>query len=458
MNREKGEIGFFKTALYSLPAIPLLALSLPLYVHLPPFYVTEIGLSAATVGVVFMMARFWDVFTDPTMGAIFDRINTRWGRRRIWMVIAVPLLMVCVYMLFMPARDVGAGYLLFWLFLFFIGWTMIYLSHLAWGAELSENYHRRSVIQGVREALGILGMISVLIMPVIIDFSGVEDAGFRRISAMGMFILIAMPLAVLIAVISVGEDPARHTGDSPRAESWHAAIAFLYRNAALRRLIAADLVLGVTLGTVAGLFIFLARDVLLLGPWANILVLVYFMSGVAFMPLMLKIAAIFGKHRTVSLSCLFNACTVLLILIVPPGSYILAALIWAFLGSNIVLAPTLLRSITADVAEQDAVHTGGRERTGLFFSFLTLTNKVGSALAIGITYTILQFAIGYEQGVEYQAGDLEGLRWLYVSISSSTHAIAAVLMWNFPLSERQQLENRRILQGRKFAPAVPPAS
>ena len=46
-------------------AIPLAALGLPLVVYLPPFYAGPIGLGVGTVGLIFMIARFWDIFTDP---------------------------------------------------------------------------------------------------------------------------------------------------------------------------------------------------------------------------------------------------------------------------------------------------------------------------------------------------------------------------------------------------------
>ena len=92
---ETGETSLTKWQLlaFAIPAIPISAMGLPLVVYLPPFY-AELGLGTGIVGSLFMFARFWDVFTDPVLGILSDRFETRWGRRRHWIVISVPIMMV----------------------------------------------------------------------------------------------------------------------------------------------------------------------------------------------------------------------------------------------------------------------------------------------------------------------------------------------------------------------------
>ena len=59
------------------------AVGLPLSVHLPPFYV-ELGLSMSTVGLIFMLTRFWDLVSDPLLGSLSDRIGVMGLRRKPW--------------------------------------------------------------------------------------------------------------------------------------------------------------------------------------------------------------------------------------------------------------------------------------------------------------------------------------------------------------------------------------
>src|SRR3546814_15474882 len=70
---------------------------LPLAVHLPAFYAGAMGLGLATVGTIFFVARLFDVVIDPMLGILSDKIDTRWGRRRFWLGLSVPILMVSSY-------------------------------------------------------------------------------------------------------------------------------------------------------------------------------------------------------------------------------------------------------------------------------------------------------------------------------------------------------------------------
>ena len=67
---------------YALPAIPLAALSLPLYIIVPTFYAETLGLSLAAVGAALLVVRIVDAVTDPLIGWLADRWRPRFGRRR----------------------------------------------------------------------------------------------------------------------------------------------------------------------------------------------------------------------------------------------------------------------------------------------------------------------------------------------------------------------------------------
>ena len=57
---------------------------------------------SAVVGLVMLLSRSFDAITDPLIGFLSDRTNTRWGRRRIWMFFSIPLLMIATYKIFFP--------------------------------------------------------------------------------------------------------------------------------------------------------------------------------------------------------------------------------------------------------------------------------------------------------------------------------------------------------------------
>ena len=138
---------------YGLSEMPLSIASLPLLAFIPNYYVSDLGLDFAVVALVMLLARSFDAVTDPLIGYLSDRTDTRWGRRRIWMFLSIPILMIAAYKIFFPQNlwefvpfsldflslNLGAGghYLLFWFLVLWFGWSMLFIPYYSWAAELS---------------------------------------------------------------------------------------------------------------------------------------------------------------------------------------------------------------------------------------------------------------------------------------------------------------------------------
>ena len=160
-----------KTTIYAHGSLglPLAVIGYPLAIWIPAHYSGGLGISLATVGTILMLARLTDVVTDPLVGELSDRWRTRIGRRRPWLLIGSPLMMLGVYNLFIPDEGVGVGYFLVWLAIFFLGSTMIALPHRAWGAELSPDYHQRSRVTAGREIYVLIGLLMAAAVPMVIE-------------------------------------------------------------------------------------------------------------------------------------------------------------------------------------------------------------------------------------------------------------------------------------------------
>lgn len=429
---------------FSGPSIPIAALALPLAVYLPNFYAGPMGLGLATVGTIFMLARIWDVVIDPVLGQLSDRFPSRWGRRRQWLVIAVPILMISSWFIFLPTAPVSSEYLLVGLFGLYLGYTMVLLAHMSWGAELTDDYHERSRIQAWREALSIIGVVLVLTLPVIIEKVGGEHVEAARVGVMGWFLIILVPLTIFVAVRSVGERKLRPQAHLP----FRQAIKALVQNEALRRVVIADLASGFSASALGAMFIYEATYVWQVGQKASLLLLLYFFIGIAFIPVALIVSRRFGKHRTMIAASLFNVIFVPTLFLIPPGNFPFALSVMLFLGMNVAIPNVLYRSIMADIGDYDEVHSGQR-RTGLFYALLTLTAKVGSALAIGVTFWALDL-IGFDPkaGVQNSPEVLAHVNMIFVAVPFCANLFVAYMMWGFPIGIEEQKELRRILDER----------
>lgn len=425
---------------YSLPGLPIAALGLPLAVHLPNFYAVEVGLGYAVVGWIFGAARFFDVFLDPVMGVVSDSVRTRWGRRRLWMVLSVPIMILASVLVFMPSPGVSATFVTAAMIFLFVGWTMLTISHLALGGELTSDYHERSRVTGAREAALLVGVIAVLLLPVFIQGFGGDR--FAQIASMGWFIIVTMPITVAILAFVIKER------DVPPAEHLpiRQAVLAIGKNVALRYVLICDLIAGISGGIVATLFIAMVAVGLGLPKQANVLLLIYFTMGMLFIPPMIRVSKRFGKHQTLAISSLFNAAVLPLAFLIPKGDFMMSAALFVLLGANMSVGPFLYRAIMADVADQDHVETG-QPRAGVFFSLLAMTNKLGYSSAIVFSFEFLDW-IGFQEKGVNSPETILNMMIFYVVPATFVNVAVAAIMWRFPLDETKQSELRRILEER----------
>ena len=91
------QLSVSRLIVYALPAIPLAALTLPLYSFIPTFYAETLGLPLAGIGFALFLVRAFDAVNDPVAGILADRFRPVFGRRRAWFVASIPLVIVGVW-------------------------------------------------------------------------------------------------------------------------------------------------------------------------------------------------------------------------------------------------------------------------------------------------------------------------------------------------------------------------
>ena len=428
---------------YALPGLPIAAMGLPLAVHLPNFYAVDVGLGYFVAGAIFAAARFFDVFLDPIMGVVSDRTKTRWGRRRVWMVASVPIMSIAAYLVFVPPQGVTWPFVVSSMVLLYVGWTMLTITHLAWGGELTDDYHERSRVTASREAAYIVGMIAVLLLPLLVKIYGGDK--FAQIASMGWFVIITLPIGVAIASSMLSERQAPPVEHLP----WRVALAAIAKNKPLRYVLACDLIAGVSGGIVATLFLPMVSFGLGLQEQAYTLLLIYFLMGVVAIPPMVWLSRRLGKHRMMVLHVLANAILIPCIFLLPQGQFWPAFVLWTLFGLNMSVGPFLFRAIMADVADQDHVDTG-QPRAGVYFALLALTNKFGYSCAIVASLWTLAY-IGFDGKGANPPDVVFSMMLLYIVPPTIISLLIAAVMWRFPLDEAKQRELRRIIEERSAA-------
>ncbi|HYG25840.1 MAG TPA: MFS transporter [Caulobacteraceae bacterium] len=436
-------------AAFAGPCLPLAALGLPLVVYLPEYYSNALGLPLAAVGAAFMGVRLLDILFDPFIGGVMDRTRTKWGRFRPWLALGAPLLIVASYMLFMAKPGVSVGYLWLWLIVVYAGLSICVLAHTAWGSILSADYNQRSRIYTWWQAGNVVGMILVLVLPPLLEnaVGGDHAAG---IQAMGWFIIVLLPLTIGASLMAVPEPVA----PVERHRAGLREYAGLLKRPTIQRILIADLLLGLAPGITGALFFFYFERVKDFDKGeAGILLLIYFLSALVCAPIWTRLARKIGKHKALSVAGVVYAVVQTLIVIMPNGNFALAVPGLILAGLPYSAGPFLLRSMLADVGDEERLASGA-DRTGLLYAILAGTAKIGYALAVGITFVALD-VLGFnaQGGGDPQAG-MAGLQALFVVGPAVLGLVAAWVCFGYPLDENRHAEIQDQLAARDAIPPV----
>lgn len=129
------------------------------------FYTEVYGLSAWVAGLIIVSGRFVDMVTDPIMGIIADRTETRWGKFRpyiLWM--AIPFGVFTYLALSTPNFD-GTAKIIYAVatnFAVMLIYTGINLPYSSLAGVMTSNAEERTSINSWRMALGFAGMLVVV--------------------------------------------------------------------------------------------------------------------------------------------------------------------------------------------------------------------------------------------------------------------------------------------------------
>ena len=429
---------------FSLPALGLNSLVTAVVVFLPTLYAEHRGFGAATVGLIFFLAKIVDMIAAPAWGLFMDSYSTRWGRRRPWLALSAPILMLAILMVYNPPESVSALYLFGWLALLYFGWDAWTISHTSWALELSRDYDRRSRITGLLQVSVMAGGILISLVPAIME--RITSPTYPQlVSAIGWFMIIVLPVTAVICLFSV---PERRTPDRPHL-GFRRGAAILFSNMALLRLMIINALLTFSTYFVQGLFVFFVSYTLNLEDRIGFILTFLIIGGLIGLPVWLRLAQSWNKHRAMQTAVITGALAPLSLLILPSGALVWAVAAFLVIGLNTSANEFLPRAMMADVCDRDHVESGS-ERMGLYYSLLQLSSKFasGSGLFIGFSFLAV-FGFDPELGANNTREALDRLRHLVVILPVLAYAVVIALLWRYPISRERQRRMRAVIEERE---------
>ena len=429
--------------------------------------VESLGMSPLMWGLIFFLPKLVDALTDPLMGYISDRTESRWGKRRPFVFIGAVVAGLSYIAMWQLYEDNGITYN-FWYFLgwsvvFFLGMTIFSVPYVAMGYEMSDDYHERTRLMAVAQWIGQWAWVIapwgwvVLYDP---EWFASATEGARTVS---IYVgLICMLLAMVPAIFCNSEDTS---GAEPKSDGktltqtfaeLFRGIGITLKNKPFQRICTATFFIFNAYNCVAGFAFFIIvyymnnGDPVAAGNWPALFGSVSAIcTCFLVIPIVNRMAQTLGKHRTflITQSMSLAGYAMFWWSFSPENPYLMFLPIPLFVFGIGGLF-TIMMSMTADICDLDELETHER-REGLFGAIYWWMVKFGAAFA-GLLSGLILALVGFDQNVAVQTEDaLNGLRAAFILVPATGTLIGIWAMWNYDLNEqavtaiREELDARR---------------
>ena len=415
------------------------------------FYTDVMGVSAAVVGTIIMIARFVDAFTDVTMGRICDRSpSTRHGKFKPWIRrMSVPVAVSSCLIYQSSLADRSMGFKIGYLFVTYILWgSFFYTSiNIPYGSMASAI----SAEPGDRQSLSTYRSIGATFASVIVGaliplIAYKEQNGIMVLDGdifttiAGVFSICAV-ISYLICYTLVTERVHITSNAEKKQEN---NVIMMLRNAltnkALISIIAASIVMllaQMTLQSMAN-YVF---PIYYGNTTAQSVSMVVMLAGSLLVAAVAKPLSLrFGKAEIGVVASFIAAAVCLLLYVVRPQNVwayvIVQGACWMSLGVFNMISWALI----TDVIDYSEIKNGIRE-DGSVYALYSFARKLGQAGAAGLVGTLLT-SIGYSESAAVESGVKEGLFNISTLVPAVGFAALGVILWFwYPLHRKQVEEN-----------------
>jgi len=402
---------------------------------LPMFYSDTIGVPLGFISIAIAMATAFDAITDPAMGWISDRTQTRWGRRIPWLAVSLPGVAIAFWLLFSPPGDLTttgsaiwftACYLVFVLFQ-----TVFSIPYYALGYELSLDYNDRTSLFAVASYFGLIGMVLGTWLPELLEIQlGLTTRA--AYNTMGIIYAVLMVVTGLF-LLQVRERPEFMTlGENPFVPGVRKAM----RSRSFVVVLIIYILTLVSFLVPAVLMFYHVTYVLQVeNPelWMAIYAGILTGTGLFTIPIWAMIAKRIGKLYTLIIGQCIGAGANFALFWAGAGD------VWYVLGVMIVLGflggvDFLITAMEADITDYDELLTGKR-REGQFSALFGIVPKLVSIPGMAIPLSILA-ASGYVPNEVQTPEVISSIKWIYILMPVVFYVLNIFVLLRYPISEK----------------------
>lgn len=417
------------------------------------FYTDVMGVSAAIVGAMMMIARIVDAFTDVTMGQIVDRSKPTakgkfapWIRRMCGPVALASFLMYASWFENMPM-----GFKVFWMFFTYLLWgsicyTGVNIPYGSMASAISNVPEHRTQLSNFRTiGASLAGTAIGVILPLVVYYK--DEAGNNVLSGSRMSIAaLACSIGAVICYIICYSLTTERVKVEQKTEkfSFGALLKSIVTNKALVGIIVVQLCLLLSQLSLQGMSSYIYPNYFKNAAGQSLSSMLGLPITLVLATFTVKLSTKIGKKELATVGCIIAAATMVIGYIIHTDNMTVWLVLYAGFTIGLTLFSILGWAMITDVIDDTEVRTGERS-DGTIYAVYSFARKLGQAAASGLTGVILS-AIGYTAATQFDDAVVNKIYDATCLVPAIGMILTALgLIFLYPLSKKRVEENVAIL-------------
>ena len=421
------------------------------------FYTDIMGVNAAIVGMIMMIARFVDAFTDVTMGRICDRSKPgKNGKYKPWILrMCGPVAIVSFLMYQSSLASMPMTFKVIYLFFTYILWgsvfyTSVNIPYGSMASAISPEPDDRQSLSTFRSMGGLCAGILIMVLVPLVVYKTLEDGtvvmdGGRFTMIAGVFSLLAVGAYLLCYTLTTERVVPKVDKKAFDDNSVGTMLKNALSNRSLLSIIAASIVMLLSQLTMQAMAGYIYPNYYGNATAQSVSTLAMGVGMIIAAAIAKPISKRIGKAELSTVSNLFAGVMGVITFIIRPQNVrvfvAMQCLCWFGIGVFTMMSWALI----TDVIDDAELKNGIRE-DGSVYALYSFARKVGQALSAGLSGFLLS-AIGYSQETANLPSVKDGIFNISTIIPALGFILLAAILWFwYPLHKQKVQENVRTLK------------
>lgn len=421
------------------------------------FYTDVMGVSAAIVGLLMMLARFVDAFTDIFMGQLVDRSEPaadgkfkQWIRRFMGPVAVASVLVFASWFQNMPM-----GFKVVWMFFSYILWgsicyTGVNIPYGSMASAISSDPKDRAQLSTWRTIGATLAATAIgVVLPMVVYYTDAEGHSVLSGTKMTIAAVVCSICAVVCYLLCLGLTTERvHIEKVEHKEGAGKLLKSLVTNRALIGIVVAALVFLLAQLSLSGMAAYIYPNYFNNPTGQSISTMVGTVITLICSVFAARLGAKIGKKELGIIGSLITLVTTIIMFIIHTHNMGVFIGLYGVAYIGLAIFNLIIWAMITDVIDDTQVRTGVRE-DGTIYSVYSFARKLGQAASSGLTGALLTM-VGYSAATAYDDAVVNGIYNITcLAPAIGFGVLAVVLIFLYPLNKKRVDENAKILAEQK---------